>query len=376
MLGGLTPRQFLRRHWQKEPLLIRAAMPGMKPLSRARLFALACRGDVESRLVARGARGCWTLEHGPFERAAFPPRGRPGWTLLVQGVDAHDDATRALLDRFRFVPDARLDDVMVSWASLGGGVGPHFDHYDVFLLQARGRRRWRLSRARDLRLEQGLPLKILKNFVPEQEHVLDAGDMLYVPPLWAHDGVAEGGECLTYSIGFQAPRRAELAAQIGQRLAADLTDATFYRDRRLQPTSRPARIPRELQRFAAGSVARLLARPRAIEGALGELATEPKPNVEFDEPKVGWRAGAVVLDRRTRMLYDARRLYINGEGHRVTDKDARLLRRLADERHLDTRAVRTASAAARALLADWFRAGWLHRHVRRTEPSSFAPRYR
>ena len=362
LLGGLTPRQFLRRHWQKKPLLIRAALPGFEPLSRARLLTLARQGDVESRLVARTARGHWTLEHGPFERAGFPARSRPGWTLLVQGVDLHDDAAHALLQRFRFVPDARLDDLMVSWASLGGGVGPHFDSYDVFLLQAQGRRRWRIGRQRDLRLEQGLPLKILKNFVAEEDLVLAPGDMLYLPPLWAHDGVAEGGDCMTYSIGFQAPRRAMLAAEIGQRLAEVLEDDALYGDSRLEATNRPARIPRELQRFTAGAVERLLARPRAIARSLGELATDPKPNVVFDEPQTRWRPGAVVLDRRTRMMYDERSIFINGGCRRVTGADARLMRRLANDRRLAAPTVRTASTAARALLADWFRAGWLHRH--------------
>src|SRR5688572_12859296 len=187
LLGGLTPRQFLRGHWQKKPLLIRDALPGFAPLSRARLLALARLSDVESRFVARTARGRWTLEHGPFARSAFPARSRPAWTLLVQGVDLHDDTAHALLQRFRFVPDARLDDVMVSWASLGGGVGPHFDSYDVFLLQVQGRRRWRIGRPGDLRLKEGLPLKVLRNFVAEEELVLTPGDMLYLPPLWAHD---------------------------------------------------------------------------------------------------------------------------------------------------------------------------------------------
>jgi 50S ribosomal protein L16 3-hydroxylase len=361
LLGGLTPRRFLRHHWQKKPLLIRHALPGFEPVSRARLLALAERSDVESRLVARTVRGHWTLEHGPFARSAFPARSRPKWTLLVQGIDLHDDAAHTLLQRFRFVPDARLDDVMVSWASVGGGVGPHFDSYDVFLLQVQGRRRWRIGRPRDGRLAEGVPLKILRNFVADEELVLEPGDMLYVPPLWAHDGAAESGECMTYSIGFQAPRRDVLAAELGQRLAAVLEDDALYRDPQLEATSRPARIPRELERFAERAVERLLADPRAIARALGERSTEPKPDVVFDEPGEHWRPGAVALDRRTRMMYDERSIFINGEHRRAAGKDGTLLRRLANDRHLDARAVRTASAAARALLAAWFRAGWLHR---------------
>src|SRR5436190_12669774 len=202
LLGGLSPQAFMRRHWQKRPLLIRQALPDVAaPLSRAELFALAAAEGVESRLIRQRGAG-WTLRHGPFTRRQLPSLTQPGWTLLVQGVDLHVDAAHQLLSRFRFVPDARLDDLMVSFATDGGGVGPHFDSYDVFLLQVQGRRRWRIGRQKDLALREGAPLKILAAFEPEEEHVLEPGDMLYLPPLWAHDGEALG-ECQTYSIGFR-----------------------------------------------------------------------------------------------------------------------------------------------------------------------------
>ena len=197
LLGGLSPARFMQRHWQKKPLLVRQAVAGIKPLlSRAELFALAADAAVESRLIVRGADG-WQLKRGPLARRALPPLAQRDWTLLVQGVDLHDERAHALLQQFRFVPDARLDDLMISYASDGGGVGPHFDSYDVFLLQTHGRRRWRIGRQKNLSLVEGLPLKILADFQPEQEHVLEPGDMLYLPPRWAHDGVAEG-ECMTY----------------------------------------------------------------------------------------------------------------------------------------------------------------------------------
>ena len=192
LLGGLSPQQFMSRHWQKKPLLVRGAVPDFQPLlSRSELFALSGREEVESRLVAQ-TRGGWSFRRGPFQRRALPPLSRPGWTLLVQGVDLHDDRAHELLSRFRFVPQARLDDLMISYASDGGGVGPHFDSYDVFLLQAQGRRRWRIGRQYDLTLRDDLPLKVLANFEPEEECVLEPGDMLYLPPLYAHDGVASG----------------------------------------------------------------------------------------------------------------------------------------------------------------------------------------
>jgi len=363
LLGGLTPAQFMRRYWQKRPLLIRGALSGRMPeLPRARLFALARIRAVESRLVSRTDRGAWTLAHGPFARGALPPPTRPRWTLLVQGVDLHDATARDLLDEFRFVPDARLDDVMVSWASDGGGVGPHVDSYDVFLLQARGRRRWRIARRFDAALRRDAPLKVLRRFAPEQEHVLEPGDMLYLPPGWAHDGVAEGGDCITCSIGFRAPRREDLAVELVERLldrAAGGDAGPLYRDRRQPATRTPARVPSALGGFASEAVRRLAASQREIGRALGEALTKPKPRVAFDAQPRRWRAAAVALDRQTAMLYDDEHLFINGESHRAAGKDAALLRRLADRRRLPMAAVRTASAGARALLRAWLRAGWL-----------------
>jgi 50S ribosomal protein L16 3-hydroxylase len=360
LLGGLSPERFMRRHWQKKPLLIRQAIPGFQPpLARAALFELARREGVESRLVEH-ARAGWGLRHGPFARRALPPQNRPRWTLLVQGVDLHSDAAHALLQRFRFVPDARLDDLMVSWASEGGGVGPHFDSYDVFLLQATGRRRWRIGRQKDLSLRPGVPLKILQHFEPEEEFVLEPGDMLYLPPRWAHDGEAVGGDCMTCSIGFRAPQRGGLAGELLQRMADALEDDTLYRDPAQAATAQPARLPEGLQAFAADALQRLLGERDALALALGEVMTEPKPHTWFDEPAGAWTPGALRLDRRTRMMYDDRHVFINGEGLRAGGADARLMRRLADQRRLSAGDTRSASAEALAVLADWFAAGWLH----------------
>lgn len=361
LLGGLTPRQFMRRHWQRKPLLIRQALPGFEPLlSRAQLFALADREEVESRLIVREPEGRWRLRHGPFTRAALPPLKRRGWTLLVQGVDLHVDAAHRLMRRFRFVPDARLDDLMVSWASEGGGVGPHYDSYDVFLLQAHGRRRWRIGRLKDPALQDDVPLKILRHFEPEQEWVLEPGDMLYLPPRWGHDGVAEGGECMTYSIGFRVPQRGGLAAELVQRMADEHEDDALYRDPAQPATDAPARLPEAMVDFAREGLARLVADEGAVRLALGEIMTEPKPRVWFDPPERPWQPGALELDRRTRMLYDERHVYINGEALRAAGRDARLMRELADRRGLSAQAVRRASAAAQAILAHWHEAGWLH----------------
>ncbi|MDB5965672.1 MAG: cupin protein [Polaromonas sp.] len=376
----------MRRHWQKKPLLVRQAMPGFKPLlSRVELFGLAAREEVESRLLVH-KKGGWHMKQGPFGPRSLPPLKQPGWTLLVQGVDLHARPAHDLLQRFRFVPDARLDDLMISYASEGGGVGPHFDSYDVFLLQASGRRRWKIGKQTDFSLQPGVPLKILQNFEPEQEYLLEAGDMLYLPPLYAHDGVAEGdggsghGECMTYSIGFRAPARHELASALLNRLAEFAEDAAgeegetggrgkagtranaLYRDPAQAATPAPAALPPALGAFALEAVREALKDPLAVPCALGEYMTAPKSGVWFEEALEAFAqaAGAEIeLDARTRMMYDPHHVFINGESYRAQGPDARLMQRLADQRRLSARDFAKASTAARELLEDWHEAGWL-----------------
>lgn len=361
LLGGLTPARFMQKHWQKKPLLVRQAFPGFQPLLAPReLFALAARDEVESRLVAREG-GAWRLQRGPFARRALPPLQRPDWTLLVQGVDLHLPQAHALLHGFSFLPAARLDDLMVSYATDGGGVGPHFDSYDVFLLQAQGRRRWRIGRQRDFTLQEGVPLKILAHFEPEEEYVLEPGDMLYLPPRYAHDGIAEG-ECQTYSIGFRAPAQAELARELLQRLADEAAEGEprLYRDPGQPATDHPGAVPEGLAEFARQAMAAALKDPHALDRALGEYLTEPKPNVWFEAATAPRRLRSVALDARTRMLHDKRHVFINGEAWRAAGRDATLMRRLADRRRLDEGELEGASEAARELLQSWCEAGWLH----------------
>jgi 50S ribosomal protein L16 3-hydroxylase len=367
LLGGLSPAQFMRRHWHKRPLLVRQALPGVQPpLARAALFALAARDDVESRLIVRRVDDDWRLRQGPVPRRALPPLSQPGWTLLVQGLDLHVDAAHELLSHFRFVPAARLDDVMLSYASEGGGVGPHIDSYDVFLLQVHGRRRWQVARMSRPRLREDVPLKMLAHFMPEQEWLLEPGDMLYLPPGWAHDGVALGGDCMTASVGFRAPRADELARALLARVADDLPDSDHslrYRDPRQPATVAAGEVPQALQRFARAAVARALAGDEVLDRALGEWLTEPKPQVWFEARHRGLKGPAlagVVLDRRTRMAYDGRHVFINGESLRAGGRDARLMHGLADQRGLDAKSLRQLSREARDLLDDWLRGGWLH----------------
>jgi 50S ribosomal protein L16 3-hydroxylase len=363
LLGGLTPRQFMKRHWQKKPLLVRHAIPNfVSCLGRAELVALAGQEGVESRLIINSDKG-WKMKHGPLAKRSLPPFSRKKWTFLVQGVDLHHDGVHALMQQFRFIPDARLDDVMISYATEGGGVGPHFDSYDVFLLQAHGQRRWRIGRNKDLTLQSGVPLKILQNFEAEEEFVLNPGDMLYLPPKYAHDGVAEN-ECMTWSIGFRAPQKGELARELLQGLADEAFDGlgdALYRDPQQLAVSSPAAIPQALGDFARQVVDQAVQNPDLLGSLLGEYLTEPKSNVWFGAPasEPALSAG-VQLDRRSKMLYDQKHIFINGESFRVAGKDARLLRVLADDRALSAMALRSLSPDAKEALLDWAHAGWLH----------------
>src|SRR6186713_69135 len=257
LLGNLTPRAFLRRYWQKRPLFVRAALPQFAGVVDKRtLGELARRDDVESRIVVtRGTRR--ETAHGPFTRVSLPKSS----TLLVNGVNHHVAAADELLQRFAFVPQARLDDVMVSYATPGGGVGPHVDRYDVFLLQGPGVRRWR---------------------VENKQYLAQPGDLLYLPPGVRHDGVALD-HCFTYSIGFRAPRGAELAAAFLDWLhERGLPDAA-YRDPGLKAAKKPAQIGANMDAYARKVLARISWGRAEVQDFLGRYLSTPKPGIVFDK---------------------------------------------------------------------------------------------
>ena len=362
LLGGLTASQFMRKHWQKKPLLVRQAIPDFKALiPRAELLAMTGQEGVESRLIQHLEDGSWKLSQGPLSRRSLPALSKPGWTVLVQGVDTHDDKVHGLLQQFRFVPEARLDDLMISFASDQGGVGAHFDSYDVFLLQAHGKRRWRIGRQKDFTLQPDVPLKILANFEAEEEFVLEPGDMLYLPPKWAHDGVAEG-ECMTYSIGFRAPAREELGRELLLRMSDEPDepeDPVIYRDNKQEAVTNPGEIPAGMLDFARQALERAMAEPLALERALGEYLSDPKANVWFEPGAQNGMFESVVLDKRTRMMYDAKHIFINGESYLAGGKDAVLMRKLADNRALSRADLAKASDDALELLSVWFDDGWV-----------------
>lgn len=383
LLGGLSPARFMREYWQRKPLLIRQAIPGFRPaLSIADIRQLVRREEVESRLIWRDGQD-WHMKPGPFAR--LPAMKRPGWTVLAQSVDLHDDRMAELLQRFRFIADARLDDAMISIASDGGGVGPHFDSYDVFLLQAHGKRIWRISQQRDLSLEPGVPLKILRDFREEEVHVLEPGDMLYLPPHVAHDGVADG-DCMTISIGFRTPSHAALARGLLEAAADQVMAragepgglyghpplpgarlAGHYQDKGEAATTTPARIPERLLASALEAVGKVRFDDALAARFLGQWLTELPDAAWFDAPETprdlidDWpAAGRLVLDRCTRMMYADQALFINGELAPVPA--GVLMRRLADERGLDCGQLqaRRMPEQLRAALGEWLELGWLH----------------
>jgi len=368
LLGGLSPQVFLRRHWQKRPLLVRGALPGFRGVIEKRaLFALAARADVESRLVQRG-KGSFRVTNGPLAASRLLRQGTRNWTLLVNGVNLHVARAERLLRRFAFIPQARLDDVMVSYAARGGGVGPHVDSYDVFLVQGSGRRLWRLAKprpeGRPFPLVPAAPLKLIAGFRAEQEIVLEAGDLLYLPPGWGHDGVALD-PCFTCSIGFRAARGAELAAAFLDHLHERGLPDAVYRDPHLRPASRPARIGADMVEFAARQLARIRWGRGDVEEFLGRHLSMPKQNVVF-APNRNFsgriRNRIVKLDPKTQMLYRGGRVFINGETLRPGAAQRRALAGLADRRRAPGAVLARAGLAR--LILDWHRAGYLSLEAR------------
>jgi 50S ribosomal protein L16 3-hydroxylase len=369
-LGGVSLEQFLRRYWQRRPLLVRQAIPGLaSPVDAHELFELAGRDDVESRLVTSFG-GRWRLQPGPIERVRLPLTRRKHWTLLVHGVDLHVDEAHALLQRFRFINDARLDDLMISYATDGGGVGPHLDSYDVFLLQAAGRRRWRVGRksAGQPALRDDVPLKMIAEFESDEEWVLEPGDMLYLPPECAHEGAALG-PCMTISIGFRSPSRVEyLRAWLGDR--ADSVDGADPRhaDRGRTPVARPAQIPASLDRQLIRWARSWRPTQTDIRRFNGRFLTEPKPTVWFDAParrlnlaqfSARARRHGLIVDRRTRIAYRGRDFFINGEC--LPGLAVSALCALADQRILDGAKLDNAlqHEDVAQLLHQWWAHGWL-----------------
>ena len=366
LLGGLSVNEFLRDYWQKKPLLIRQAVPGFKGLlDPQQLIDLACQDDVQARLVTH-QRNKWALRHEPFAPEDFAGLSKKGkWSVLVQGVNHFLPQAAELIQQFDFVPHTRLDDLMVSYAPQGGGVGPHFDAYDVFLLQGAGHRRWQISTQKDRTLIEGAPLRLLQNFKVEQEWVLEAGDMLYLPPHCAHNGIAED-DCMTYSIGFRTPAYQELAEQFLVYLQDRICVEGMYADPDLQPQKHPSEISDDMLHQVAQAIRKVQWDNEDVANFLGCYLSEPKPHIYFDAPAKPLSAArfaqdvkmrGVMLDLKTQMLCRDTTVFINGDAHPLGKAAYRTLRELADTRSLPAHTKFTQMVDE--LLYQWYVDGYL-----------------
>ncbi|WP_159991975.1 JmjC domain-containing protein [Pelistega ratti] len=381
LLGQISPEKFMKEYWQRKPLLIRQAIKNFTlPISIADLKNLAKREDVESRFITR-YEGEWKLKKGPIART--PSMKQNDWTLLVQSVDLHHDTVSEMAQQFRFIPDARFDDVMISLAAKGGGVGPHFDTYDVFLLQGHGQRRWRISQQKDQTLIPGLPCRILENFQVEQEWVLEPGDMLYLPPHCAHDGIAETPDCVTISFGFRTLSMANMVRGILETAADQVSINSglgsgvysepaikgfningYYHDKGAPATSHPAELPEQMITKALQAAQKVQLNEALATRFLGCWLTEPNllSQFEFAEEEINIEDlpenTLIKTDRKTRLLYRQKQLFINGEAVSIPLNP--LLKKLADNRVITAgEATKKSDEATFELLHRWIDDGWL-----------------
>lgn len=371
LLGNLSPEQFLAEYWQKKPLLIRQAWTQFPELiDFARLAEFAQRDDVESRLIELN-HGRWKLEHGPFSPSRLQRLPESDWTILVQNVNHLVPHIADFLYQFNFLPYTRLDDVMISYAPPGGTVGPHYDSYDVFLLQVGGQKRWQISSDDASGFIEDAPIRVLKDFNPEQEWILEHGDMLYLPPKYAHYGVAlEPG--MTYSVGFRAPKTQEVATKFLEFLQDEICLEGMYSDPDAKATATPAKIDDVFVAQISQMLQQVKWDEALVKQFIGRYFSEPKPHVffdrtsaplEFDEFADAVAERGLMLDLKSQMLYSDAQIYINGEAieneelEQLSGDDLAHLQRLADERAL---AAGEYSDELLDLLYSYHEYGYLH----------------
>jgi 50S ribosomal protein L16 3-hydroxylase len=360
----LPAADFLRDHWQRKPLVARSAATGLDQLDPDTLAGLSLEEGVESRLIQGAGNGPWSLRHGPFSEQDFQTLPERDWTLLVQSVDHCLTDVSLLLDCFDFLPGWRIEDIMVSYAVRGGSVGPHFDQYDVFLIQASGHRRWQIGPVCDADTPR-LPhdsLKLLADMPVQEEHLLGPGDVLYLPPGVAHHGVAEDDDCVTWSVGFRAPRLADLLARITDEALADTPDRLFSDAGRTLPGS-PGLLS-EADATALAEQALSLISPALAQRALAQLLSEPRhPGLDFEVDSGHIRAAApgAVLVRHgsTRLVADAEGLWLNGEHWPLPDETKPLGTYLASRRLYSADALYPLlNTNGRTLINEWIEQGY------------------
>ena len=375
LLGGLTAREFLRDYWQKKPLLVRQAIPDFEsPISPDELAGLALEEEVESRLVIEHGERHWELQRGPFNEDTFQDLPERDWTLLVQAVDQFVPEVAELLEDFKFLPKWRIDDLMISFAAPGGGVGPHFDNYDVFLLQAHGHRRWQIGQMcdADSPLLPHADLKILAQFEPTDEWVLAPGDMLYLPPCLAHCGTAED-DCMTYSVGFRAPSAAEVLTHFTDFLGQFLPDEERYSDADIQPSEDPNQIQRDALERLKVLLNEHMSDERLLMTWFGQFMTEPKypelvAGIEIEEEDfLGALEDGAILIRNpsARMAWsevgEDLVLFASGQSRLVSARLRELLKLIcsADALHVENLGAWLADDEGRTLLWELVKQGSL-----------------
>lgn len=375
-ISNFNSEAFLRDYWQKQPLLIKNPWDSWEnPLEPDELAGLACEAEVESRLIEQ-TDASWAVEHGPLPEARFAALGPSRWTLLVQAVDHYVPEVAALIEPFRFVPNWRIDDVMVSCAADQGGVGPHFDQYDVFLIQGSGRRRWRIGGRCD-ETSPLLPhddLRLLAEFEASDEWILEPGDILYVPPGIAHDGVAIGDNCMTYSVGFRAPSRSELIGDWCDDLLSEMGTDDRYGDPDLPLQANPGEISEAaLERLHAMVAETLYDRDRFARW-LGRYVSTPKyPDMDWrpeapiapGELRARCAAGAVLCRNPASRFsfirdgHDAVSLFVDGETFACRAENAAFAQQLCTQTRFTLDADQLESTALLALATALFNRGSL-----------------
>ncbi|MGA4636568.1 JmjC domain-containing protein [Pseudomonas solani] len=375
ILGGISAREFLRDYWQKKPLLIRQAIPGYEsPISPDELAGLSLEEEVESRLVIEHGERPWELRRGPFAEDTYQDLPEKEWTLLVQSVDQFVPEVAELLEHFRFLPSWRIDDIMVSFAAPGGGVGPHYDNYDVFLLQAHGQRRWKIGQMcdTDSPLLPHADLRILAEFHGTDEWVLEPGDMLYLPPRLAHFGIAED-DCMTYSVGFRAPSAAEVLTHFTDFLAQFIPDEERYNDADITPVSDPHQIQQDSLDRLKALLAEHMSDERLLLTWFGQFMTEPRypelvAGTEVDEDEfVGTLEDGAVLIRNpsARMAWSevdiGLMLFASGQSRLLPSSLRELLKLVcaSDALHIDNLGQWLADEDGRKLLWELIKQGSL-----------------
>jgi len=349
ILGKISNDVFLKKYWQKKPLLIRDAIKNFKsPITEKDLFRIAQNENAISRLI-EFKRGIWQVKYGPFKKLDLPKKINTPWTILVQNMNHHLPFAESFLNLFKFIPYARLDDLMVSFATKKGSVGPHFDSYDVFLFQAKGEREWKISEQKKFSLDKKSAIKIITNFKVKNTWVLKPGDLLYLPPNVGHWGVSQSDDCLTYSIGFRAPGTFEIQSKfldfIQDNLITNKND--LYRDPNLNLQKNPAEINSNMIKKIQRIVNQLRWNTNSINNFIGQLLTEPIEGAVFQTSKSmtvevfikDLVKKPLKLNPKTRMLFIKNNFYINGELIEADKKSIMYLKQLANDREISIKST-------------------------------------